>query len=267
MPAKSMETCSPVRMRRNISFEALTQSSYAKAEMITVLVGPKEVPFNIHKDLLCAQSPYCAARLSGSWKDDHTTGLKFPDFKAWPFSIIFDWLYSGNISVHFLDFPCEKNLDLCDSEIDDDDHDDDTPGWLGWLELYRTADLLLMTELPNQMVDHDLAYQDRKEPGGRWGWDFCWVTRWHEKNITHTPYYQLFLDDAVENLQTATIYEKDWYDRKLETMLRHPQCLADLLRKIYQWTSKSAWGKPTLDDRCKYHIHKSCETSSQDTGA
>lgn len=56
-------------------------------------VGPDEVPFGVHKDLLCQYSTFFRNALNGGFKESKENTVKLPDETPAMFRIIVDWLY------------------------------------------------------------------------------------------------------------------------------------------------------------------------------
>lgn len=56
-------------------------------------VGPDEVPFGVHKDLLCQYSTFFRNALNGGFKESKENTVKLPTETPAMFRIIVDWLY------------------------------------------------------------------------------------------------------------------------------------------------------------------------------
>ena len=146
-------------------------------------------------------------------------------------------------------------IDLCA------DLDEKKPGErLGdWLSLYHTADVLLMSRLQNDMVDMDLRCVD-EDDFRVMSWTVYSAADWYNNGVVQTPYYQLFLADAVQNIN---YYSLNWTENALKDLLEYPQSLLDLLVKSNQWRSKP-WSAANINDRCKYHIHENGESCNNE---
>lgn len=125
--------------------------------------------------------------------------------------------------------------ELCvDLEALNDDEMDDFK-WNDWISLYHHADVLLTTVLQNQMVDLDLDY--RTAAGARMPWIFHNTVDWHKHNLSHTPYYQLFLDDTIFDAM-----EGDDEPIKVNELKEHarkwmdcPDLMFDVMVKMHQY--------------------------------
>lgn len=238
--------------------QRLTQLSYANSPMITILIGPEEKVFHIHKALLCSQSPYCTARLSDSWKKDAGDGpmLKLPDIQEDTFGIIFNWLYTGRVSVNM-----KELVEPLIAAMIEDPVEGPHLVLSDWVELYRSADVLLLTNLQNQLVDLSLIKSARNV---RLFWPFRSAIIWHEKKVAHTPYYQLCLEDGIEEMfSDGTAFNLSRFREWMKQMIDYPQLLADVLIKINEWRDKP-WAPATFEDRCKYHVHEQGQTCGEE---
>ena len=122
----------------------LTASSFASSPTVELLIGTDEKPFHIHKDLLTCHSSYFEARFADRWKSDETMQFRLPDHASDLFKYILTWLYTGEIRI---------DTSLLDN--------DENLNWDIWIKLYHQADMLLLTDFQNQMVDMDLSQANR----------------------------------------------------------------------------------------------------------
>ncbi|KAL8770663.1 MAG: hypothetical protein Q9209_003731 [Squamulea sp. 1 TL-2023] len=62
-------------------------------EVVTILIGPEERPFYIHKALLSSKSPYFRAAFEGSFKEAVDKAIRLPedDSKLFPYYVL--WVY------------------------------------------------------------------------------------------------------------------------------------------------------------------------------
>lgn len=136
------------------------------------------MPYLLHKDLLRDRSPYFATRLKDCW-DGRQDEIELTGVSTWAFEVVIDWMYSGVVP----DYVSKES------------------GGRGPLldvlpELYHAADVLMMTQLQNELVDTYLAHG--RQSGG--AWTLTGVRSAHVYEIVHTPLYQLVLKSCVRNL-------------------------------------------------------------------
>ncbi|KAL8650460.1 MAG: hypothetical protein Q9226_005132 [Calogaya cf. arnoldii] len=63
-------------------------------EVVTVLVGPEETPFHIHKGLLCSKSVFFRAAFQGSFKEATEKKIRLKDEKPEVFQYYATWIYT-----------------------------------------------------------------------------------------------------------------------------------------------------------------------------
>lgn len=116
-------------------------------------------------------------------------------------------------------------------------------------ELYHAADLLMMIELQNQLIDTDLSAENRE--GLVWG--LRSVADAHAYEILHTPLYQLILRDCAKHLVNDPL-SRDKFDAEMAAVREYPQAVLDMFRAFNDYHN-SNWPYPHEDDWCKFHIH------------
>lgn len=65
-------------------------TSYNYNDMITVLVGPEEVKFTAHKDVLCARSEFFRTACSKSWREGQEKVVPLPEVEEETFQTYMD---------------------------------------------------------------------------------------------------------------------------------------------------------------------------------
>lgn len=214
----------------------LTTRRYARKEMITVLVGEKRTPYLLHKDLLMDSSPYFATRLKDCW-DGKQVEIEQINVSTRAFEVIIDWMYSGVVP----DYATQVSDNLSSFA-------DRLP------EMYRAADVLMMTKLQNRLVDANLA-SSRQKPSS---WSFLGVANAHLWEITHTPLYQLILKSRTKRLVDEP-RESDEFEDATDHVRPYPEAVMDVLRMTNKYLTEK-WSKPCEGDWCEFHIHPDGET-------
>ncbi|KAK4539869.1 hypothetical protein LTR36_010263 [Oleoguttula mirabilis] len=68
-------------------------------ELITVLAGASEEPFNVHKDVLCKKSDFFVAACSRQWMDGQQKTVRVPAIEPHIFAVYVHWLYSDKVDI------------------------------------------------------------------------------------------------------------------------------------------------------------------------
>ncbi|KAI9701544.1 MAG: hypothetical protein M1836_001600 [Candelina mexicana] len=66
-------------------------------EVVCILVGPEKKEFRIHKGLLCHESPYFRAALTGGFGEAHEGQVELPEDNTYEFGVFYKWIYTSKI--------------------------------------------------------------------------------------------------------------------------------------------------------------------------
>ncbi|KAI9709181.1 MAG: hypothetical protein M1812_007766 [Candelaria pacifica] len=66
-------------------------------EIVTLLVGPEKKEFKIHKGLLCHESSYFQAALTGDWKEGLEGPVLLVEDSPATYQLFFKWLYTSKL--------------------------------------------------------------------------------------------------------------------------------------------------------------------------
>ncbi|KAL9630938.1 MAG: hypothetical protein Q9204_004468 [Flavoplaca sp. TL-2023a] len=77
--------CNP---RFNSTAELLT------SKRITIHVGPDNVPFDVHHDVLCERSAHFRAALQSPFTEAHSDRIAFPDQQPYTIKLFPHWVYT-----------------------------------------------------------------------------------------------------------------------------------------------------------------------------
>lgn len=67
--------------------------------IVTIYVGAAQVPYNVHKHILCNVSPAFTAIFTGKFKKNSTNTVKLPEDDHEVFEWITQWLYTRNFEL------------------------------------------------------------------------------------------------------------------------------------------------------------------------
>ena len=236
----------PLRNPNNKGFESADNE-----EIVTLLVGSAEgdekpTRLKAHKSVLVAQSSFFAARYKREWEDArkssdqefHSTEIHLPDLPLWALTTILHYFYTGR---------------LPSTVPDPSDPKKTTQLWVRVPELYHTADILLMTSFQNHLVDLDLAdHRDHRNV-----WKLASIEEFHDFELTHTPYYQLFLDSMVGELCRTPLNELNFKERMRWMGEKDwgADAMRDVLERMNRWHLRP-WAMVGEGNWCRYHIHE-----------
>ncbi|TIA42031.1 hypothetical protein D6C78_01337 [Aureobasidium pullulans] len=119
------------------------------APMTTILVGPEQERFAVHKALLCNKSKYFTKALTGSFEESKTGIVKLDDVSPVLFRIFVTWIYDNVIRYtapddsHNLEEDFESIKDCSIGNRNEPDRDGDVPStWPYWalIGLYLLGD-------------------------------------------------------------------------------------------------------------------------------
>jgi len=113
------------------------------------------------------------------------------------------------------------------------------------LTAYQTADMLMMVDLQNKIVDFVL---DTTRP-----FSLSYVTLFHVLNLVHTPFYLAALMSSVRSFIT-TPPDDDRCFRHIEELAKYPTAWKDVLSRINDYNRKP-WIQVDRLPRYDFHIH------------
>ncbi|KAL8881014.1 MAG: hypothetical protein Q9198_001696 [Flavoplaca austrocitrina] len=101
-------------------------------EVVTILVGPEETPFRIHKGLLCCKSEYFRAAFEGSFKESTEKSVHLRDDDPKVFQFYATWIYTQKSVIDSTHG--QRRMDIC-------------------CRLYVLADKLGSEDVQNKAID------------------------------------------------------------------------------------------------------------------
>ncbi|TKX22361.1 BTB/POZ domain-containing protein 19 [Elsinoe australis] len=211
-------------------------STFAK-EVVTVRVGPHNIGFIVHKDVLVKNSDYMKATMSKPWAGI----VSINDHDPVVFNIYVQYLYTGKIfSMSSITAPPTPHLGT--TVISEEDE------WALLIDLYRLGDYLLDFKFINTIADAMVEKwrADHQFPIG-------YAAKVYEGSVSGCPLRKLIVDFHV-HLGLGKHIDHG----SLDTGEGTAEFVIDLVREFY--ASKGAiWEKDAVEpwdtDPCRYHVH------------
>lgn len=199
-------------------------------EIVTVLVGEEEREFYLHKQMLIEHSPYFETCLKDCWNAT-SNQIIIKDISVEDFEILVDFMYTGNLPDSL-----EKSMTNT-SRL--------TPGFT----IYRSTDILMMSDLQNAVVDLMVAIAINNSLQFR----LSTVAHLLRHGLSHTKLYKLVLEQAVRDFVNKPPEEEKCRDNA-EHLAKFPEAFSEVLVCINKHLRQPY---PRLDqvDVCSYHIH------------
>ncbi|KAG8630019.1 hypothetical protein KVT40_001638 [Elsinoe batatas] len=171
----SESTTSDLRRAPTIQFpipRTILRTRFRKMhEMATVIVGPAQVKFLLHTELLVSVSPFFAAALQGHFAESSSQTVTLPEEKPEMFEWFVQWLYTGSLSTagstncappqdadpamgsrRSQEGP--KRVQIQESHSDGDLRNSaGSPKYFLLIDLYALSDRLLTTSMSNHIID------------------------------------------------------------------------------------------------------------------
>ncbi|KAK5728055.1 hypothetical protein LTR17_012252 [Elasticomyces elasticus] len=209
--------------------EAESSSKQVKmdyTDLITVLVGAEESRFIVHKDAICAKSPFFNAACGREWIEGQEKTVRLPEQDAGAFKVYLRWVYSDTLNMALMEEPPGYVV---------------IPSFLNLTKAWLLSTYLQDDALCNKLIDLQLAKYQASGSGvvSKSTLDYVFEHTPAESHIA-----RLFLD-ALASASDAEGFAASGKD------LPSP-VLFDMARRFAGGEQKRL---PMLRDRCNYHIH------------
>ena len=213
--------------------------------MVTLLVGEKETPFNIHMDLLCKASPFFKSAFmgTGAFKETSTKSMKLPEDDPATTDRLIQWIYFGY-------YPVDSDIETNSA----DQREESLHASLMQLSiLYVVADKYGIIELKNHALGRlfDLGIQGKVD-----------LTRnkhliryIYENTITGSKLRKLLVNWYVWH---APYYFKSWTDKDVAG---HAGFAADVLERF---AARVRGISDPFTSGCQYKFYESLENEGGD---
>ncbi|KAI9738795.1 MAG: hypothetical protein M1834_008302 [Cirrosporium novae-zelandiae] len=206
--------------------------------IVKVEIGPESIPFWVHKEIICSQSPFFHVAFNGSFKEAIDQAIKLPEDSPEVFEYFMQWLYTGSLAHEAVD--------------------SDKPAFHILIRLYILADKLSIPQLKIDLVSKfiDTAEQKNCVPNA---------------DDTHIVYEEL-RESSPMRLLVLDLFMYKKTEKLIETDEDswHERFLRDLIVKLKkektkdQDTDKVKVLPPWKLDRCRYHEHYDGQTCKQE---
>ncbi|KAK5133464.1 hypothetical protein LTR08_007706 [Meristemomyces frigidus] len=211
------------------------QTNYS--DVVTILVGRDEVPFVVHKELLCQCSPFFAAACSREWlPDSGNKTVPMPSIKPKVFTQYIDRVYKNTIDLGLPQAPSKATERVCDEH---------GHAFLRAIRLYLAADILLDEALKMDIINQLIRFVDH----GTLSFHAKHVQKiWN--NTTENAGLRRYLLDYLATSGKAT---SEWLrGTKDKLPLDFYVELAIRQAEAYDTTTSL---RPSWNNRCNYHDH------------
>ena len=213
------------------SYYGVTADSlrYTQQDMVVVIVGSEKKRYSLFKDLLCEKSTYFATALKKCWNGDKTEIILD---KAEPdeFEVVVDWIYYGELPKYWFGDAIKDEFGVVER----------TPS------LYKLADELVILQLQNDTVDALLQTNDRRIVVN----NVLGVARIAQKELTHTPLYELVLRNAVTSFVTTA---KGSIHTACTMLTGYPEVLEVFSLELQEY-QRQPWEGIKPEESSEYHI-------------
>ncbi|KAL0260911.1 hypothetical protein SLS55_004603 [Diplodia seriata] len=117
------------------------QVSGVLSDIIQVRVGDRQQLFQVHKNILCASSPFFRKACNGPWKESQDGRIELPEDDPRAFEVYIKWLYFGMIEVS-VDANFQNYLEVYNA--------------------YKLGDKILDAAFKNSAIDHIIGMAVRE---------------------------------------------------------------------------------------------------------
>lgn len=214
----------------------LTIRSPVWGEVAKLLVGPDNIEFLVHKNLLVENSPFFAAKSRPCWANSGSS-IDLSHVNVEGFEIVVGWLYSKR--------PLPEPVKT-----------DASSGWPRYTEslikAYKAADQLMVNELQNKLLD-DFKELTLRHHRPTTCIDLVTVCNF---DLSHTPCYRFVLKCLAWRFMSGA-FDDDRLRRFNESLVYlapYPDAIKDWLAHTAMWRNKP-WADPRINKDCEFHVH------------
>ena len=206
--------------------------SFSESDIVSLLVGPNEFRFRIHKELLLMSgSRFFTACLSNDFSESETNTIRLPEDEVLPVRVFVEWLYHGRFaSAQFAEASGKQNANI-----------------------FVFAEKVCAEGYCNDLVDaFQQTYKERKL------WmipeQLVWLA---QKGLRHHGIYRFGVKVYVYFLMVSAkeLAVSDGFKRDLEGFGSDTNITSDVIMEILEYNQRPFKDPQTLKG-CRYHQHK-----------
>lgn len=212
-----------------------------------VLVGEAAEVFHVHENVLVNSSDFFKKAIHGEFKENEGI-VRLPTQDPEVFKVYTQWLYRRTIGLAVAAKGHEDKEELKMKLV---------VGWAVLVELYVLGDMLLDEEVCNAAMDAILHIMDVEKccPTGL-------ASRVEAKLSNTSPLYRLVVD--IWTASGPNVYAKVNGRRPVDIDEGSKDFWVDVARSLAQRCG-GGFVRPTLKNRCAYHIHSKSEKCKPDS--
>jgi hypothetical protein len=206
---------------------------FASSKVITILVGPSKTSYSLHKDLLCAHSPFFENCLRSNFLERQKDRVELPEDSPEAFEHFINWIYREDVI---------KPTDQASLEVA--------------IHTYVFADKLCMPAFKNRLMTIIRAYHEATAV------HLNSLVLWRTLDVPETLPLGQFLHDQVG--YDMSRHPRKYFLRSNGSAKRgdvdsvaedNGQLVSDLLWAVLQATNQK-YDDPAMRRGCQYHEHK-----------
>ena len=215
--------------------------NFASSKVITILVGPSKTSYTLHKDLLCANSPFFEKCLKSSFLEKQKDQVELPEDSPEVFEHFVNWIYREDV----FEPTDEPSVELA-------------------IHTYVFADKLCMPTFKNRLMTKIRAYHRANAI------PLDTLLLWRTLEVPETLPLGQFLYDQVG--YDMVRHPRKYFLRSNGSARRgdvdsfaedHGPLVADLLWAVLQ-AANQKYDDPARREGCHYHEHKEEEAVCPD---
>ena len=200
-------------------------------KILICLFGPNRIPIAIHKDLAISQSSWFETKCKPAWKHN-SQEIDCSEHSLAAFRTFATWLYTRNI----------------DKKLDDAGDEDTCDAFRTVLEAYDTANLFMVNNLKNLIVDLIIS----RNIYFWFGFDKLQIL--DESGLTETKIGQVILKMHVLDSVMEGYFDMFAQAHSFENLRSCPAVMFALLVEQYKYRAPP-WGTPETPDPCELYEH------------
>ncbi|KAL1622565.1 hypothetical protein SLS56_008743 [Neofusicoccum ribis] len=212
--------------------------SGVKSRMVQVKVGGREEPYHVHKDVLCASSPFFRKACNGPWKESRKNWIDLPKDHPKVFEVYLQWLYLDDF-----DIPASEGFKH--------------PSFWTIYESYKFGDKILDISFKNAVIDVlvDVNIKYRRYPA-------FLANRIYDELPSSSTFRRLYVDFWIWSEGTSQYGDGRKGSDSETAPMEFFRDVAKGLAQLKTSGFKADARKPWISDTCQYHEHTEDESKA-----